>query len=136
MSVSGAWIPHYSWGCASSYEQDVITADTGATVDGKAGSGASSAFDGASGCWYLTEQGCRPAASSAADYLVSGGQVRDGQRGGSRCADDHGGVMHGEAAPAESMAAPPPASSSRSLAGGDWLWPPEVGTNSSHSSRV
>ncbi len=38
--------------------------------------------------------------------------------------------------PTASMAVPMPASSASSLSGGNWLWPPDVGTQSSHSSRV
>ena len=38
--------------------------------------------------------------------------------------------------PAASTAPPRAVSSSCSLAGGSWLWPPKVGTWSSHSSRV
>lgn len=38
--------------------------------------------------------------------------------------------------PDASMAAPMAASNSRWSAGGIWLWPPKVGTCSSHSSRV
>jgi hypothetical protein len=87
MSVSGAWVLHYSWGCSSSYGQSAITfnadgtfggeftgswvqqdgtllwsydagpAKYGGTVDGSAGSGASSTFAGLNGCWYLTRDG-------------------------------------------------------------------------------
>jgi hypothetical protein len=87
MSVSGAWLLHYSWGCSTSYAQSAITfnadgsfggdftgqwvqqdgtlllsydagpAKYGGTVDGSVASGAMSTFEGLNGCWYLTEDG-------------------------------------------------------------------------------
>jgi hypothetical protein len=55
---------------------------------------------------------------------------------GSRLSDHHRGVPHREAAPNASIAAPMPASSSSSLAGGNWLASSLVGSWSSHSARV
>ena len=87
MTVPGAWVLHYSWGCTSSYAQTNLTLNTdgtfvgslsgkwrlrdgtlmlsfdsgpakyGGTIDGNVGSGAMSTFAGLNGCWYLVRQG-------------------------------------------------------------------------------
>jgi hypothetical protein len=87
MTLPGAWVLHYSWGCAPNYAQTTLTlnndgsfsgsltgrwrlrdgtvmlsfdggpAKYGGTVDGNVGSGAMSTFAGLNGCWYLVRQG-------------------------------------------------------------------------------
>ena len=87
MSVTGAWVLHYSWGSTASYAQVGITlngdgtftgpgsgkwrlrdgtlqlsfdsgpAKYGGTVDGNVASGAMTTFSGLNGSWYLVKQG-------------------------------------------------------------------------------
>jgi hypothetical protein len=87
MTLPGAWVLHYSWGCTPNYAQTNITlnndgsfggpltgqwrlrdgtlmlsfdsgpAKYGGTIDGNVGSGAMSTFAGLNGCWYLVRQG-------------------------------------------------------------------------------
>jgi hypothetical protein len=87
MTLPGAWVLHYSWGCTQNYAQTNLTlnpdgsftgpltgqwrlrdgtlqlsfdsgpAKYGGTVDGNVGSGAMSTFAGLNGCWYMARQG-------------------------------------------------------------------------------